>query len=298
MRLVTIASLSERLLRHLADRSATLPDPELDHALASRLAEARAAWPGVEVADDDFLRYLAARVPAEPTIATWLATACVPDLWLACAIARGDVAALRVFEASFLRDLAAAIAHLDGGSALVEDVRHAVRGRVLGTAAGGQAKIDDYRGRGDLRGWLRVVAVREALQLLRARRREAPPPTDDVLADRIEDRAATEAMSADERRVYREAFTAALATLTARERNLLRQQYLFGASIDEVAALYGVHRATAARWVARVREMVLRRTRRHVGEALQLTGADLDSVMGRIASHLEYSLRHTLSLEG
>lgn len=311
------ASLAERLLAHLAGRVSvsapaspvSAPDDtaavhelapaslaDLEALLASRLSEVRAAWPGVELADDEFLRHLAARVPDDAPIVDSVASSCVSDLWLACALSRGDAAALRAFESSYVRDLDAAIAHLDGGSALGEDVRHAVRERVLGTAAGGHAKIDDYRGRGDLRGWLRVVAVREALQLLRARRREAPLVTDDVLADRLDDRA-PDTISAGERRVYREAFTTALATLTARERNLLRQQYLFGASIDEVAALYGVHRATAARWIARVREMVLRRTRRHIGEALQLTGVDLDSVMGRIANHLDYSLRHTLSLE-
>jgi RNA polymerase sigma-70 factor (ECF subfamily) len=104
-------------------------------------------------------------------------------------------------------------------------------------------------------------------------------------------------MTGDERRIYREAFEAALATLTARDRNLLRQQYVYGTTIDELAALYRVHRATAARWVARVREVVLRRTRRHIGEALHLAGAELDSVMGRIATDLDYSLHHTLSLE-
>lgn len=308
------ASLAERLLAHLAGRGiapaeelgaqladrGTAPEPaiaRLDGLLASRLAESRARWPGIELADDEFLNHLATRLPADSTITAAVSTACVSDLWLACALARGDAAALRVFETTYLRGLDAAIAHLDGGSALADDVRHAVRERVLGTAAGGLSKIDEYRGRGDLRGWLKVVAVREALQLLRARRREAPLVSDDVLADRLDDRAPADAISADERRVYREAFTTALATLTARERNLLRQQYLFGASIDEVAVLHGVHRATVARWIARVREMVLRRTRRHIGEALQLSGVDLDSVMGRIANHLDYSLRHTLSLE-
>ncbi|MEO8702725.1 MAG: sigma-70 family RNA polymerase sigma factor [Kofleriaceae bacterium] len=253
--------------------------------LSDRLAEARAAWPGIELADADFAAYVEARVPAEA-----LAETCVADLWLACAVGRGDAAALRAFDDHCLRDLDVAIAHLDGGSALADDVRAAVRERVL---VGGKAKLADYRGRGDLRGWIRVVAVREGLQLLRARRRETPLDRDAELADRIE----PTAMTADERRVYREAFETALATLTPRERNLLRQQYVYGATIDELAALYAVHRATVARWVARVRELVLRRTRRHVGEALRLAGDDLDSVMGRIADHLDYSLRHTLSFE-
>lgn len=261
------------------------------------LAQARAAWPGVDLPEDTFLAYLGARLESGVSVDEALQSLCIGDLWLACGVARGDAAALRAFDAHCLADVGAAIAHLDGGSALVEDVRLALRERVLAAAAGGRAKIEDYRGRGDLRGWVRVVAVREALQLLRARRREAPLDSAAALAARLDDAAPVDAMTTDERRVYREAFAAALATLTPRERNLLRQQYLYGATIDELAALYGVHRATVARWTARVREQVLHRTRAHVAEALSLVGDDLDSVMGRIANHLDYSLRQTLSIE-
>ncbi|HEY5925225.1 MAG TPA: sigma-70 family RNA polymerase sigma factor [Kofleriaceae bacterium] len=258
--------------------------------LADAIAASRAAWPGVDVPDDVFAGYLADRI--DTPIDGVLASLCVSDLWLACAIGRGDAAALRAFEDQ-LAHVGAAIAHLDGGSALVGDVTQAVRERVLAAAAGGKAKIGDYRGRGDLRGWLRVIAVREALQLMRARRRETPIPDD--LATKLQDPGIE--LADAERRVYREAFTAALATLTPRDRNLLRQQYVYGATIDELGALYAVHRATAARWIAQIRDTLLRRTRHHIGEALRLTGDDLDSAMGRIGDHLDYSLRHTLSAE-
>lgn len=258
--------------------------------LADAIAASRAAWPGVDIADDVFAAYVAERV--DGAVDTALASLCVSDLYLACAVGRGDATALRAFEAQ-LEHVAGAIAHLDGGSALVGDVTQAVRERVLASSAGGKAKIFDYRGRGDLRGWLRVVAVREALQLMRARRRETPIPDD--LATKLE--AQEPPLPAEERRVYREAFTAALATLSPRDRNLLRQQYIYGANIDELGALYGVHRATVARWIAQIRDTLLRRTRHHIGEALRLTGDDLDSAMGRIGDHLDYSLRHTLSAE-
>ncbi len=277
-----------------------MADPLLPHAATLRelVGAARAAWPGVELPDAEFAAYLAERLPADVPVTESLRALCVSDLWLACAVSRSDVAALRSFEQHCLRDLDAAIAHFDGGSALALDVRHAVRERVLSAGAGGQAKITDYRGRGDMRGWLRVIAVREALQLLRARRRETPiADGDTTLAARLDDAVPLDAMTSHERLAYRDAFAAALATLTPRERNLLRQQYLYGASVDELASLYGVHRATAARWVARVRELVLRRTRRQVGEVLRLSADELDSVMGRLASHLDYSLRQTLSFE-
>lgn len=212
------------------------------------------------------------------------------DLALARAVETGDPAALATFERDVMPVIAPAIAHLDGGTALVADVTAAVRVRVLGDA--GNGKIREYRGRGDLRGWLRVVAVREALQIIRARRREAPIGED--LGRILDER---DGLSADEKRVYSAAFAAALATLSPRERNLLRQQFIYGATVDELGALYGVHRATAARWTAQIRETLLRRTRREIADALRLTGDDLESAMGKIAGHVDYSLRHTLSIE-
>lgn len=260
--------------------------------LAEVLAASREAWPGVSIPDDEFVAYVTDRLVPETTLEDGLRTLCIADLWLACAVTRGDAAALRAFDAQLVH-VGEAIAHLDGGSALVADVTAAVRERVLGT--NGDGKIVDFRGRGDLRGWLRVIAVREALQIMRARKREAPlPETPDALAERID---ASTQLAPDEQRVYREAFTVALATLTPRERNLLKQQYVYGATIDELGALYGVHRSTAARWIAQVRETLLRRTRRHIAEAMRLSGTDLDSAMGRIAGHVDYSLRHTLSRE-
>jgi len=275
--------------RELAPAAPSSPDDEV--VLADAIRASRATWPGVDVPDDEWLAYLAVRVAPDVVVRDALASVCAPDLWLACAIGRGDREALRAFDAIVMAQLDAAIAHLDGGSALIADVRAAVVERVL--PLGGHGKLADYRGRGDLRGWLRVVAVREALQLLRARRREAPMP--EQLVDQLDD--APPLLSPAERDVYRDAFATALASLTPRERNLLRHHYLHGATVDELGALYGVHRATPARWIAQIRETLARRTRQHVGLALHLTGTELDSAMGKLGSHLDYSLRHTLSNE-
>ncbi len=253
--------------------------------LVEVLAASRRAWPGVSLTDDDFVAYVTERI--DTPLDDALRTLCIPDLWLACAITRKDAAALAAFDAQ-LAHIGEAIAHLDGGTALVADVTAAVRERVL------DGKIADFRGRGDLRGWLRVIAVREALQIMRARKREVHMPDSLPDAMRLDD---TAELTPEEQRIYREAFSAALATLTPRERNLLRQQFVYGATIDELGALYGVHRATAARWLAQIRETLLDRTRAHVAGAMRLTGTDLDGAMGRIAGHLDYSLRHTLSRE-
>ena len=93
------------------------------------LAASRAAWPGIAIADADFLAYVAART--EAPLEEALGTVVVSDLWLACGIAQGNPTAIRELEAR-LAAVAPAIAHLDGGSALVADVTAVVRERVLG----------------------------------------------------------------------------------------------------------------------------------------------------------------------
>lgn len=266
----------------------------IEASLLAALASARAAHPDLEAPDDELLTHLATRLPHTP-LPEALASVVVADLYFACAIMRGDGAALHAFEVVLMPELDAAIAHLDGGTALLADVKTAVRDRVL--AHGGAGKIAEYHGRGSLGAWLRVVAVREALQLVRRRRREVP-----LAADRPVDLGAAlhvqpPSLTPHEQRIYREGFDGALATLTPRERNLLRQHYLHGATVAEVGALYSVHGATAARWIAQLRETLLRRTRRAIGEALRLTGTELDSAMAKAADHLDYSLRHTLSYE-
>jgi RNA polymerase sigma-70 factor (ECF subfamily) len=270
-----------RPFRHQDTRTAGYHVDVLD------LAAAREAWPDVDIGDDEVLAYLEAR-------GVDVATACVADLYLACAIAAGNPAALHAFDRVLDAECPSAIAHLDGGTALLSDVIHAVRARVLG--AGAPGKILDYRGRGNLRGWLRVVAVREALQLQRQRRREAPMPEDQDIAAHL-DGAGAATMTEREREIHREAFRGALASLTPRDRNLLRQHYLHGATIDELGVLHGVHRATAARWIADLRELLLDRTRRHIAAVLRLSGGELESEMRRVAAHLEITLQHTLSFE-
>lgn len=60
---------------------------------------------------------------------------------------------------------------------------------------------------------------------------------------------------------FRVAFDAALETLTPRERNLLRHQFVDHLNLDQIGALYQVHRATAWRWLTRAHKWVFDHTR-------------------------------------
>ena len=89
-------------------------------------------------------------------------------------------------------------------------------------------------------------------------------------------------------------FQAALAALSARQRNFLRLKYLDGLGIDQLGALYGVHRSTAARWVVGAQEELLDGTRQRLTERLRLTRSQLDSVLRLISSQLDVSLSRLL----
>ena len=86
------------------------------------------------------------------------------------------------------------------------------------------------------------------------------------------------------------AFDVALRSLPAREQTLLRQHVIDGLTIDQLGALYHVHRATAARSLERARQAILAATREQMMGKLRVRSSELDSILRLIRSKLEVSL--------
>jgi RNA polymerase sigma-70 factor (ECF subfamily) len=76
---------------------------------------------------------------------------------------------------------------------------------------------------------------------------------------------------------------------------LLKQHFLDGLSIDRMAALHDVHRATAARWIAKLLERLLVDTRSRLQAALDVDAEELDSVLRLIQSCMDASIGRALS---
>jgi RNA polymerase sigma-70 factor (ECF subfamily) len=248
---------------------------------AEVVAAARAAWPGVEVDRDVFLAYLAAREIGP----------CTSDLYLACACSRGDTRALATFEARVLSVVDPALAKLGIAADLIGEVKQRLRTNLLVGDGVSPPRVSQFVGRGDLRGWVRVIAVRDAIALAGQGRKHAPLD-DDALADRLLPDEDPEV--AHLKRYYRAEFSAsfarALAGLDDRERLLLQQQFIDGLTIDEVCVLYKVHRATAARWLERARKRVMELTLSELRQKLSVDPAELDSILRLIRSQLEVSM--------
>jgi RNA polymerase sigma-70 factor (ECF subfamily) len=210
---------------------------------------------------------------------------------LACACARGDERAVQIFERSYFSEVDEAARRARAGGAVAGDARQNLL-RSLFT--GDSPAITTFRGRGDLRGWMRVCATREVLRLVKQGKRDVLveddrfldalcPPDDPELGHlRVKFRGALIA-----------AFSKAVESLSSEQRALLRRQ-LEGVTIDELAAENRVHRATAARWLAEARTAVHDRTRLELAKSLGTATHEADSIIRLVQGRLDVSLDRLL----
>jgi RNA polymerase sigma-70 factor, ECF subfamily len=264
---------------------------DLDARLAEKLAAGQARWPGIDVAGPRFVGFLAERLPSHLPCGEGLAGLHAEDLYLTCACTDGVAGAVEQFEAAHRTAIDVALAGIDGGHALGDEVRQRVRAKLFLREGGAAPRIASYSGRGDLRSWVRATTIREAITILRAQGKEVLGH-DEMIAAMPAD--ADDPELAHLKQLYRAEFKAAFehafGALEAKDRLLLRYRFVDGANIDDIAAIYRVHRATAARWIADVRERLFTETRRRMTESLDVSPSEVDSIVRMIRSQLEASI--------
>lgn len=192
-------------------------------------------------------------------MASRLAAANLAELHLAIACARGDARAIAAFERAYLEVVPVALAGMKLPAATVEDVRAIVRDKLL---LGEPPRILEYAGRGRLRGLIQVTATRAAIDRIRSTAREVELPADRALAAPGD--VELSLIKAQYRAAFVTAFTRAIAEAPRRDRNLLRLHFLGGVTLDKLAQMHDVHRATVVRWLAAAREAVLAATRAYI----------------------------------
>ncbi|HEU4533913.1 MAG TPA: sigma factor-like helix-turn-helix DNA-binding protein [Polyangiaceae bacterium] len=262
-------------------------------SLGELLQRGRSAWPGVDLAAPDFERHLAPRLGGEGAPGEL----CVEDLYLACACALGDPAAVAAFERHFLSRVSLFLSRMRPEPSLVDEVKQALRVRLLVAPAGSPPKIAEYSGRGSLQSWLQVAAVRAAIDL---RRQRGGPE-----AEGAEREGAAEAVAGGRdpeldylkgryRAEFEGAFGASLQALPSEQRNVLRLHLVDGLSVDQIGGLFRVHRSTAARWVASAREAVLKETRGLLRARLGVSASEIESLARLIESQFDLSVARLL----
>ncbi len=252
---------------------------------------ARERWPDIRVAQTDYEEHVSRHAGA-----TDPANLHLTDLYLALGCLRGDANAVATFERDILRPAIGAVRSLDAAPAFVDEIGQRTRDRLL-VSASGEPRIALYAGRGPLRSWVSVTAVREGLTVLRAGAREskrgddwagalAAPAVPDPELAYLKERYADS---------FTRAFEKACANLDSRNRVLLRMSFAEGLSIDQIGAAYGVHRATAARWLAKARDLLFEATRKALQDELDLSASEFESLVRLVRSQVDVSLSQLLS---
>ena len=263
---------------------------DFDTVLRDVIETARCTCPTFHLSPDIFIAYLIERLPLDFPPPVALRRMHTSDLYLACACARGDPGAIAAFDERCLGQLDRSLSKIGIDRDTIAEVKQEIRCRVL-VGDDGHAEILNFSGRGELRGWVRVMATRRALR--RQGRARELAAVDNELRQHLVSSEQPEVDCSKEvyRHKFKHAFEAALQALPHRERTLLRQHYVDGATLDELAVLYRVHRATIARLLSRAREMVLAATRDQMMSQLEVPSQELDSILRMIRSRIEISLR-------
>lgn len=216
------------------------------------------------------------------------------SLLLTCAVAHHVPGAVAAFERAHGPDVDLALRRLGLSDADSDDARQVVLTKLL---APGSDKLSAYAGRGSLAHWVRAVTVRQAISLSRRRgpleRVVAEPSSQDpdVAVD-----PELGVLKAHYRDSFRAAFASVAESLSAQDRTLLRLRFVEALTLDQLARLRGVHRATIARHLARLRATLLDGVRARLrATAGVASDTELGSALQLVESNLELSLPRILA---
>ena len=248
---------------------------------------ARGSWPGLNVSRARFTAFLAGRDAA--------AGLHLGDLYLACGCLDGDAAALAAFDA-LLEEVARKLHRLAANDDVLQEATQRARHVVI-------ARVDrppplaDYSGRGALGGWLRIVLARELAALARQGTAARVGRGDelDALAA-ADDDPEISYFKLHYREQFRQSFAVAAGRLDGAERRVLRYSVVERLGIDDIARLEGVHRATAARLVARARGRLVDETRRALRERLDVGPTEVQSILNLIEREVDVSVQRLLAV--
>jgi RNA polymerase sigma-70 factor (ECF subfamily) len=208
------------------------------------------------------------------------------ELFLVWACAQGIPRAIAEFEKTFVARVPTYVRHIESSVMFGDEVKQTLRDRLLVPQGTSHPKIAAYTGQVSLHGWLRVVAVRTALNLQRGRTRL----TDLREADSVASATADPELAYLKRRygaAFNEALEASLGQLHPMESSILKLHYLDRLDLDQLAVMQCVHRSTVARRIARAREKVLNETRRLLSTRFMLDTSEFESLLGLVRSQLD-----------
>jgi len=245
-----------------------------------------------------FVRLIAQHAPLD--VQTYLTNLHSDDLALACVAGNGNAAAVLEIQRRYASAIDAVCRRFVTASQGADDLRQMLFAKLFVADAGMQPKILQYAGLGYLENWLRVAAVRLFLDLKKRkdRARESAASDDDLVALAHPADLALELVKSEYRSAVEAALREAANHLAPGDRHILRQHLVGKLTIDQISAVLGIHRATAARRIGQACDKLAVDTRARLQAALQIDDAECADVMKVVMSRLEVSLSSLLATRG
>lgn len=223
---------------------------------------------------------------------------CRRDLLVAMAAERGHTQALQELRQVYLAPALAAARSYERSGVASNEIESNVLSRLLLPNTKGDKPLASYRGDGGLAGFLRVIVNRAAQDALRAK----SGAEISVEANELESicnalplpDVELEWIRQNHLAAFKQCFHEAASELPPDLSDALRLHLTRDMSIDDLAVLFQVHRATAARMLKRAHLTLLEETRIKLTRMLGLPEADCMSLIRAMLSQAELSIARAL----
>ncbi len=220
------------------------------------------------------------------------------DLFLAIACSKGDRIAWEYFADEYLpvarRCAEQACRHLSQS----EDLAQELVTRMLEDGR----RFAGYNGRGSLAGWLRVAVSHAAIDHFRRKRRQVSiEEAEDTGQAAAFPPAGAGALDQGERLdarwgpVLLAVLVEEIRRLLPRDRLLLSLYYAQEVPLKTIGRQFGVHEATASRWLDRLRQDLRKRIEREMKRRHGIRAAELESLWRWVSEETDFSLREAIS---
>jgi RNA polymerase sigma-70 factor (ECF subfamily) len=213
------------------------------------------------------------------------------ELLLVHACLTGDPEALRRLDALLHLEVQGVFPRFQNGPLSFDEAEQLVREKLLIGSERVGPRLVEFRARGSLRGWLKVVALRTLVDATRSRswRQSCRQVSDAALAGipALAQDPAIRYLRQSYKKQTQAAVAAALQELTVRERCLLRYVHGHNLSLTQLADIYRVHRTTVGRWLEEAYDKLRRTTAAELTHRLpQLPAQDVESLLRALMTEM------------
>jgi RNA polymerase sigma-70 factor (ECF subfamily) len=290
--------LARRLLGHSSsERPLTWvgTEAELATLVAELVNNARKSWPGISLSPALFIDHLATRLSGS-SIKESLASIAASDLWLVCACLQRDPVALREFDRILLSVARSAGVERDMSVEGNRDLMQELREVLLVGDAESPPRLVLYSGLGSLRGWIRVVMLRDRVrfQVERKQAKSLDAAFEGAFLVNVDD-PEFQNLKQENRAMFREALHISIEKLSKVDHLLLKCWLIDEMTLDQIGRFMQLHRITVGRRLTRLRRRILSMIKRDLTRRLELCKEELESLMRNIESRFDAPLSVVLA---